>query len=241
MAAKGSMTLEELVKQLTQVYGNGLRSVVLYGSSASGEHIEGKSDQNVLVIVDRIDRSHLQKLSQTSRAWADSGNPPPLTLTQAEWKGSADIFPMEYADILERHRVLSGVAPFEGISVSPKDLRLQAEREAMATLLKLRTGVMSAGSDTKRQTTLMADSLSALMVVFRAVMRLSGAVPPREYRSVAASVAKLANFDVEPLNRVIALARDGRSIAETDTASTLDAYVGALEALVKYLDAYSAG
>ncbi|MEP6763809.1 MAG: nucleotidyltransferase domain-containing protein [Gemmatimonadaceae bacterium] len=240
MAYKGSMTLDELVKQLTQVYGSGLRTVVLYGSAASGEHIEGKSDQNVLVIVERIDRAHLQKLAQTARSWTDAGNPPPLTLTQDEWRSSADIFPMEYADILERHRVLSGVAPFDGIQVLPKDLRLQVEREAMATLLKLRTGVMSAGTDTKRQSALMADSLSALMVVFRAVMRLAGEVPPREYRAVAQAVATLANFDAAPLNRVIALARDGRSISDTDTAATLDAYVSSLEALVKYLDGYSA-
>ena len=240
MASKSSMALEELVQQLAQVYGHGLRSVVLYGSAASGEHIEGKSDQNVLVIVDRLDRAHLLQLSQTSRAWADAGNPPPLILTHAEWQRSADIFPMEYADILERHRVLSGVVPFDGIRVAPSDLRLQVEREAMGTLLKLRTGMMSAGTDSKRQSALMADSLSALMVVFRAVMRLNGAVPPREYRAVVQAVARYASFDPSSVERVIAMARESRAISNSDTAGTLDAYVSCMEALVVYLDGFSA-
>ncbi|MEO7999888.1 MAG: nucleotidyltransferase domain-containing protein, partial [Gemmatimonadaceae bacterium] len=155
MASRSSMTLEELVKQLTQMYGTGLRSVVLYGSAASGEDVKGKSDQNVLVIVDRLDRTRLQQLAQTTRAWIDAGNPPPLTLTHAEWLRSADIFPMEYADILERHRILHGENPLGGIRVAPRDLRLQVEHEAMGKLLKLRAGVMSAGTDAKQQNALM--------------------------------------------------------------------------------------
>ncbi|MBC8087022.1 MAG: hypothetical protein H7Z40_07125 [Phycisphaerae bacterium] len=233
------MTLDELVGQLSAVYGTGLRSVVLYGSAASGEQVEGKSDQNVLVIVEQLDRMRLQQLAQTSRAWTDAGNPPPLTLTSAEWKRSADIFPMEYSDILERHRVLKGENPFAGIHVEPRDLRLQVEHEAMGKLLRLRAGVMNAGTDTKRQGALLAESLSALMVIFRAVMRLHGEVPPRESHAVAKFVAARAGFDAAPFDRVIALAREGRSLAASDTSETLDGYVSGMEALVAYLDRYS--
>lgn len=238
MATRGTMTLDELVKQLTLVYGGGLRSVVLYGSAASGEHVKGKSDQNVLVLVDTLDRTLLQKLAQTSRAWEDAGNPPPLTLTSAEWVRSADIFPMEYADILERHRVLHGENPFAGIRVAARDLRLQVEHEAMGKLLRLRAGVMKAGNDTKLQNALMADSVSALLVIFRAVMRLHGEVPPRDAHAVAKFVAERASFDVAPFDKVIAMAREGRAMAVSDTAATLDAYVAGMEALVAYLDGY---
>lgn len=234
------MTLEELVKQLGQAYGAALRSVVLYGSAASGEQLQGQSDQNVLVIVDRIDRARMQQLAAAIRAWSDAGNPPPLTLTNAEWMRSADIFPMEYADILERHRVLSGVAPFEGIRVSTSDLRLQVEHEAMGKLLKLRAGVMSAGNDTKLQTALLTGSLSTLMVIFRAVLRLHGEVPPREYGAVARKVAAIAGFDAAPFERVLALARDKKSNALADTAGTLDAYVEGMETLVAHLDRFEA-
>lgn len=238
MAMRSSLSLDELVTQLTQVYGAGLRSVVLYGSAASGEEVKGKSDQNVLVIVDQIDRTRLQQLAQTSRAWADAGNPSPLTLTHAEWIRSADIFPMEYADILERHRVLKGENPFAGIRVAPRDLRLQVEHEAMGKLLRLRAGVMRAGTDAKQQNALMADSVSALLVIFRAVMRLHGDVPPRDSHAVAKSVAARASFDVMAFDKVIAMAREGRALAVSDTAATLDAYVAGMEALVAYLDGY---
>lgn len=52
MAAK-TMTLDELVAQLTRVHGEALQAVVLYGSAASGEDIAGRSDLN------EIGRAHV--------------------------------------------------------------------------------------------------------------------------------------------------------------------------------------
>src|SRR5205814_2209271 len=109
------MTLDELVSQLRAAYGPALRSIVLYGSAAAGEHLPKRSDYNVLVVVDSLDAPQLTAASAASRAWADAGNPAPLTMTTSEWRGSSDIFPMEYADILDRHRVLFGDDPFAGI------------------------------------------------------------------------------------------------------------------------------
>src|ERR1043165_4523059 len=169
------MTLDELVSQLRAAYGTALRSIVLYGSAAAGEHIAKRSDYNVLVIVDSLDPSHLAAASAAARAWADSGNPAPLTLTSAEWRGSADIFPMEYADILERHKVLHGEAPFDGITVEAQNLRLQLEQEAMGKLLKLRQGVLASGNDAARQVELLGASASAIMIILRAFVRLQGA------------------------------------------------------------------
>src|SRR3954471_2887837 len=121
------MKLDELVRQLQLAYPDALRSVVLFGSSVAGEHRAKTSDYNVLVIVDALPLEKLRAVAAVSKAWAQDGNPPPLTFTDSEWRSSADIFPMEYADILERHRVLFGAAPFDGIKVSPTDLRLEVE------------------------------------------------------------------------------------------------------------------
>src|SRR5687767_15968098 len=152
------MTLEELVSQLRSAIGQGLHAVVLYGSQATPDH-SAKSDYNILVLVDSLDATRLQAASAAARAWADAGNPPPLTLTLDEWHGSSDIFPMEYADVLERHRVLFGDLVMD-IAVNPQHLRLQLEHEAMGTLLQLRRGAMAAGDDPKAQIRLLEESSS---------------------------------------------------------------------------------
>ncbi len=236
--AKTSMRVDDLVSQLTQVHGAALRAVVLYGSAASDEAVAGHSDLNVLVIVETLSVPTLQTLAQTIRAWQEAGNPPPLTLTVAEWQRSADIFPMEYADILERHRVLHGTVPMDGITVQLADLRLQTENEAMGKLLRLRRGVMVAGTDAKRQTQLLDASYSALLVIFRAVLRLHGVRAMRDGVQVIRAVAKCCGFDAAPYERVAALVR-GTAVPNRETESVLAGYVQGMESLVAYLDRFT--
>ena len=234
------MTLEELVAQLQKVYGAQLRSVVLYGSAAAGEHIPKRSDYNVLVIVDELTIEHMRTGSAVARAWGEDGNPPPLTLTLDEWQGSSDIFPMEYADILERHRVLFGTPPFNGIAVDPRNLRLQLEHDAMGKLLKLRQCVLATGGDAKSQTELLAASLSTIMVIFRAVQRLNNVVPPTDYEKLSRDVAQRAGFNAEPFVRVVQHVRGTEKIGSSDVSVVLAGYVDGMHRLVSYLDRYEA-
>ena len=234
------MTLDELVSQLRAAYGSALQAVVLYGSAAAGEHIPKKSDYNVLVVVDALDVSRLAAASAVSRAWAEAGNPAPLTMTTPEWRGSADIFPMEYADILDRNKVLFGNAPFEGIKVDLKDLRLQLEQEAMGKLIKLRQGVLASGNDPKRQVELLAASLSAIMIIFRAFLRLHRETPSKDNTAVADAVARRAAFDATPFASVVRHVRGEATISEADVGTVLDGYLLGMNKLVTYLDQYHA-
>ena len=230
------MTLDELVEQLKKAYGNSLRAVVLYGSAAAGEHIPKRSDYNVLVIADALDFDALTREAAVARAWAEAGNPPPLTLTTEEWRASADIFPIEYADILDRHRVLHGTPPFDGMAVERKDLRLQVEHEAMGKLLQLRQGILAAGGDRRRLTELLAASLSTFMVIFRAVVRLHGEQPPTDYPALAGRVAALAGLDGEPFVRVVRHVRGEARIAEGEVAAVLAGYLAGAQRLVAHID-----
>jgi hypothetical protein len=232
------MTLDELVSQLRAAYGTALRSVVLYGSAAAGEYDQRRSDYNVLVVVDALDPSRLAAASSAARAWAEAGNPAPLTLTTSEWRGSSDIFPMEYADILERHRVLHGDAPFDGIRVDLKDLRLQLEQESMGKLIKLRQGLLAAGNDSDRQLELLAASRSTIMVIFRAFLRLHGEKPSTDNLAVTDAVARRAGFDATPFARVVRHVRGEGKLPASEAGTVLAGYLRGMEQLVAYLDRY---
>ncbi len=232
------MQLDELVRQLQLAYGGGLRSVVLFGSAVAGEHNPKKSDYNVLVIVDSLPLERLRAVAAVSKAWAEDGNPPPLTFTAREWKSSSDIFPMEYADILERHRVLYGDPPFDGIRVSPSDLRLQVENQAMGKLLQLRQAIMGAGGDSKLQVEVLEKSLSTLMVIFRGVSRLFGHAPSQDYEELTRSLAQRAGFSPDPFVKVIRHVRGTEKIPRENAAGILEEYLAAMERLVAYVNEY---
>ena len=236
-----TMTLDELVTQLRAAYGARLSSVVLYGSAAGGDHIKDRSDYNVLVLLESLDNAQsFVAASAVARAWRESGNPPPMTMTLDEWRRSSDIFPMEYADILERNRVLHGSPPFEGISVDRADLRLQLEQQVMGKLLQLRQGALLAGTDGKRQSELVAASLSTMMVLFRAVLRLNGETPTGDSAKTATRVGELAGFDPAPFARAVRHVHGAEKLSSDQAAQALSGYLGAIERLSRYLDQFGA-
>jgi predicted nucleotidyltransferase len=236
-----TMTLDELVTQLRAAYGARLSSVVLYGSAAGGDHVPSRSDYNVLVLLDSLDNAQsFVAASAVARAWREAGNPPPMTMTVEEWRRSSDIFPMEYADILERNRVLHGAPPFEGISVDRADLRLQLEQQVMGKLLQLRQGALLAGADGKRQSELVAASLSTMMVLFRAVLRLHGEPPTGDNTRTATRVGELAGFDPAPFLRAVRHVHGHEKLPAEQAGQVLSGYLAAIERLNRYLDQFGA-
>ena len=236
-----TMTLDELVTQLRAAYGARLSSVVLYGSAAGGDHIPSRSDYNVLVLLDSLDNAQsFVAASAVAQAWREAGNPPPMTMTVDEWRRSSDIFPMEYADILERNRVLHGAPPFEGISVDRADLRLQLEQQVMGKLLQLRQGALLAGADGKRQSELVAASLSTMMVLFRAVLRLHGESPTGDNAMTATRVGELAGFDAAPFLRAVRHVHGQEKLPAEQAGQVLSGYLAAIERLNRYLDQFGA-
>ncbi|HEY7530025.1 MAG TPA: hypothetical protein VIC56_05040 [Gemmatimonadota bacterium] len=234
------MTLELFVEQLQKLYGDALQAVAVYGSTVAGERIPKRSDTNVLVVVERLELELLRGEGAIARGWAEAGNPPPITLTAEEWRGSADVFPMEYADILESHRVVHGRLPVEGLAVDREHLRLQTENQALGKLVQLRRGILAAGGSRRDLVELLAASFSTWMVIFRAVARLHGERPPSDYDALTRLVAERAGFDGTPFLRVAAHLR-GTPLPQGEVDGVLAGWLDAGKRLSRHVNALADG
>jgi hypothetical protein len=232
-----TMTLEELVRQLALVHGEGLRCVALYGSTVRGEKIARKPNLNVLVLVDVIDMDHLRREAAVARAWREAGHPPPLTLTVPEWRTSSDIFPMEYADILAHHRILHGALPGERPTVRREDLRLQLEHETLSKLLRIRHAVLSSGAEPKGLLDMMEGSASSIMTLLRSALRLAGEEPPAESSGVLDRVEVITGINPGTFRRILGHARGDAILKENDAASVAANYLASVAELVAWVDA----
>jgi predicted nucleotidyltransferase len=236
-ATMASMTLDEFTAQLRSSLGADLRLVAVYGSAAAGEHHAGKSDTNVLVVVNSLSTERLAAVSASVAAWIDGGNTAPLMLTSDEWRGSADIFAMEFADILERHRIVFGAFPSE-VRVDPANLRLQLEREAMVAVLQLRRGALATGADGKALVELLSRGSSTILALFRAVVRLGGASPSKDDVDLVQGVAKSAGCDAAPFVRVVQHRRGNVPLKPADAAAVVSGCLAGLQQIVRYLDQF---
>ena len=229
------MTLDTLVRELRDVFGATLRTVVLYGAAAGDEPV-ARSELHTLVVVDELPLARLEQGGAHMEAWVRAGHPPPLVLTLAEWRSSADVFPMEYTDILSRHRALHGALPAEGVAVDPDDLRLAVERDAVGALLQLRRGVLAAGSEPARRADLLAASFGALQTIFRGALRVHGLQPPSDAADVCRELSFRAGVDAAPFLRVLAHRRGGSPMSATEVHDVLAGYLAGVERLVAHLD-----
>lgn len=232
------MTLDQLVQQLRGAHGDALECVALYGSAA--RHPEGYAGAtDVLVVVRSLSDAGLRAAGAAARAWMEAGNPAPMTLTSAEWATSADIFAMEYADILAAHRVVDGALRTEGVVVRRSDLRLQLEREVMGKVLQLRRELQARGGNAEAERALLTAAYGTIFAIFRATLRLTNGVTAAHSDSgaVAAQVAALAGFDAAPFQALVSQRHGGQKIKDSEAHTVLRGCHDGLQRLAAYLDA----
>jgi hypothetical protein len=232
-----TMTLDELVRQMSLVHGDALRCMALYGSTVRGERVSRTPNLNVLVLVESIDMEHLRREAAVARAWSEAGNPPPLTLTVAEWHSSADIFPMEYADILAHHRILQGGLPGEKPVVDREHLRLQLEHETLSKLLRLRHRVLSSGAEPRALLELLEGSASSVMTLLRATLRVAGEEPPTESRAVIDRVERVTGIRSGAFLKMLGHSRGDSKVKASDAASVTADYLAGVGELAEWVNA----
>jgi hypothetical protein len=106
----------------------------------------------------------------------------------------------------------------------------------MGTLLQLRRGALAAGTNGREQLALLEDSASTVMVVFRALLRLSGEKPGAEHARVIDQVAALTAMDAGPFHAVIRHKRGDAPLRGADAGAVLAGYLEGMQRVVKHLD-----
>lgn len=222
--------------ELRDAFGADLVSVVLYGSAARGEYREGTSDLNVLVLLRGTGAASLRRGSALARRWVGERNPPPMILGEEEWRRSADVFPIEYSDIRDAHRVLVGPDPFQGIEVHTDDLRRQCEREIKGKHIQLREHFMLSAEDPAALGALLVKSFPTFLVLFRTVLRLAGDSVPRDPEETVRATAARAGFDAAPLLEIARARSGGGTLRPAADSPVVTGYLDAVERVATYVD-----
>jgi len=189
------MKPEDLTEQLKITYRDQLKSVVLYGSAAGGDHISKKSDYNILVILDKVGLLELHNFSKQTQKWVKSGNPAPLFFSEDRFAKSSDVFPVEFIDIRDNHKVLYGHDYFTNMVIREDLLRLELEHELKGKLIQLREKFLLSDGNDKSLMNLMTQSLSTFLVLFRNTLRLYESPPPSKKLVALVALEKHISFD----------------------------------------------
>jgi hypothetical protein len=236
MAKDWNTQLETLAAGLEKALGQDLVSLVLYGSAARGHFSPDRSDVNLLLILRDASPARLRTIGPSVHAWVKLGHPPPLVFSDEGWRASTDVFPLEIEDMRQAHRVVRGQDPFAGLETSPADLRQELEREALGKLLQLRAEYVASGPHPRALGALLVNSAATFFVLFRAVLRLRGTVPPATREDLVKAAAQVVGFDPAAFDWVLdrLAGRKARDLEQFDAIA--ERYLSAIERLAQFVD-----
>lgn len=229
--------LNHLVDDLRATHGENLASVVLYGSAAAGDHIELRSDYNLLIALQRITPEDLRLAQAPMREWQRLGHPLAVYFTMAELHDAADVFPIEFHQMEKARIVLYGRDPFEMLKLSTANLRHQTEYELRSKLLQLRRLYIPASISVERLSALMSDSLASFAALFRAVLLLSNEEPPVPKPDCVRATVRRLRLDGSPFERIFALrAGADTELTEAEANQLFGEYMAQIERVIEAVD-----
>lgn len=232
------MKPEDLVDKLKKALPSELKSVILYGSAAAGDHVEKRSDYNILVVAEKLGVNELKALSKPSMTWIKAGNPAPLLFTLDRLKKSADVFPIEIMDIKQTHRVLYGEDIVAEIDISQENLRLELEHELKGKLIQLRERYLTTGGKPKLVAELMINSLSTFLVLFRGSLRLYRDEIPAKKIDVLDALSEYISFDSDIFTKIDDLRTGKIKTGDIQPDELFERYLDTVEEVVDAVDSY---
>lgn len=167
--------VNSLCSSLIDIYGKGLVSLILYGSASSGDYQEDRSNVNLLVVLDDI------SLPNLSRAYPLINNKRftgiiPIFFTEDFINSSLDVFPIEFLDLKESHKILYGKDIVSSMKIDDRNLRFQCEHELKSRLIDIRRIYLASG-DRNTMEKLLFKTFTSAIHIMRNLIRFKGPVP----------------------------------------------------------------
>ena len=231
--------LQTYVKEVTGTFGEQMEGLPLYGSAVRGEFLPGRSNLNILLLVSSYDSAVLKQYSVLHRRWSKEQIMVPLFLTEEELHMSAAVFPLEFLEIQEQHRVLGGRDPFIGFHVKTDRLRDAVVQGFASHLVRLRQRYVEGGGGDEATTILLPLSITSILPLLRGVQRLLGRPPLAHSDAVISDVAEQLKLDLQGLLDVWLLKRGQISPGPHEVPRLFDRYLEGVTRLTRTVEQLS--
>jgi predicted nucleotidyltransferase len=224
--------LRSYVKDVVRAYGEQLDAVLLFGSAVRGEFLPGRSNLNIVLFVPSYDVALLKAYAAVHKKWNKEQVVVPLFLTKADLQASAFVFPLEYQDIQECHRLLWGQDPFIGFKVDQRHLAGEVLQALRGNLVRMRQRLVEGGGAEEAMMLLLPLSITALLPVLRGVQRLLARPVLSQGEPLLKDIEAHFEIDLSGLQDALSIKRGHISPGRKEVPRAMDRYLDNLGRLV---------
>jgi hypothetical protein len=231
MASERASVVRPVVDDLKRIFADRLMTVVAYGWRRHGP-------VPTLALVRSLSLEDLNACAARSATWRRAGAATPLLLTRADFARSLDAFPIEYGEILDRHDIVFGTDPFEGLTISREDRRRACEVQVKSHLLHLREDYVEGGATRTEIDTLVRESAPGFTALLRQLAQLDG-IAAESNADLVAYGRDHVHLDPRVVGDLLALG-DTDGLPPLDPVRVFPAYLEAMERLADFVDTWRA-
>ncbi|UCE34109.1 MAG: hypothetical protein JSV40_13075 [Deltaproteobacteria bacterium] len=232
VGADEAAAVVELCEALRNAPNLDIQSIILYGSATGQGYRPGKSDINLLIIVERIDVAILKGVLDPIMRGRRYGISP-FFITEVNLRSSADVFPVKFLVMQESYTVLLGRDVLGELEIKREHLRLRCEQEIKNLLLRLRRHYIMSGG--QRLTEMMTTMVVGFLETLRVVLSLNQqSLLPRE--DVVHAAARTFGVDSQVLQDVSALRTQNVVLSSDEAEQLYDKFMGVVDKLARITD-----
>jgi hypothetical protein len=228
--------IEALKNGVLSLFGERLVSLAVYGSAATADFLPGTSDVNAALVLTEVGLPEMQQAQGLREKLKKARLAAPLLLTEEFIRTSADVFPIEFLEIKEKHRLLAGKDLFSRLKIDLKNLRHECEHELKGRVLRLRQSFVEVGSRPAELQALLVAAHSANYPAFRTVLRLKKVKPPVDQTAILEEVGRSFKLDTTVLCNVRRLRRGEMKLQARELTGLFEQYLGEVEKLAQAVD-----
>jgi predicted nucleotidyltransferase len=177
--------------------GPNLIALILYGGLARGRYRPGRSDVNLLLLLQDTSSQALDAIAPALQTAWRTAQVEPLLLGRDELESCAAAFPVKFLDIKDHHILLHGSDPFTNLIVSREHIRLRIEQQLRNLCLRLRRRYIAFAKSPAGLVNVLAEVARSLALALAALLKLAGREVPEEDRTAAIFSAAASAFELD--------------------------------------------
>lgn len=184
---------EELIKEMEDLIGDNLISVVKFGS-------EGEPN-NLLLVLNRLDFDILNKIKPLVIKHRKKGFVVPLLFTKEELFDGVDVFPLEFLDIKYPYKILYGEEIINQVKFDKRHVRRQLEFEFRSKLIHLREDYIWI-KNPKELESLLISAVPTIMPLFYGLLFLKNIKPSTKLDKLFRLVSQHYKINLDILKKI---------------------------------------
>ncbi len=226
--------LGEFISRTKDIYNDGLVSILLYGSAAGGEFSSGHSNINLAVILHDTSLSNLSKIAPLlNKSKFRLLNV--IFFTEDYIKSSADVFPVEFLDIKENHKILYGKDIVANLPIDIKNLMFQCEQELKSKIINIKKAYLAHIHNADLDKLLMKFFTSTLHIL-RNILRLKNNQVVYRKEDILAALAYEFHIDISYMKKILEAKSFSRRLSKKLTAEFFNLLIRDLENISSAVD-----